>query len=65
MAVFGRYLSLFIPVVYLCVFFLRYFSLEFVYDDTATLWTRMDQTAILATVMASMVAYGYDVWLYL
>jgi methyl-accepting chemotaxis protein len=56
MAVFGRYLSLFIPVVYLCVFFLRYFSLEFVYDDTATLWTRMDQTAILATVMASMVA---------
>jgi len=55
MTVFLGYLSLFIPFVYLCVFFLRAFSLEFVYDDTATMWSRLDQTILITTVMALVI----------
>lgn len=56
MSIFAGYVLLFIPVVFICVFSLRFFSLEFIYDDIGSYCNgTLVPNIILTVVLAGLV----------
>lgn len=58
MSIFAGYVSLFIPVVVICVFSLRYFSLEFIYDERSAFFNASFMpNVVLTVVLASIICF--------
>lgn len=55
MSVFLVYCSLLIPITYINVLLLRWFALEFIYDNPAVMWSGCGMTLIVGTVLLCIV----------
>ena len=51
MSVYGTFIGILAPVTYICVLFLRWFALEFIYNEPQSMWSGSFLTIAVATIL--------------